>query len=209
MPIEFLLTSLIVVLIPGTGVIYTLSTGLTQGVKASLYAAIGCTIGIIPHLVASVFGLAAILHTSAMLFGMLKYIGIVYLAYLAWGMWHDSGTLTLDQENGDTPHSRTYRFRVIAGKAVLINLLNPKLSIFFLAFLPQFIPTQTSDPLRYMLGLSITFMLMTLVVFSLYGLLAGRIRHSVIHSPRIVRMIQKTSAGLFILMGIKLATLER
>lgn len=138
MPIEFLLTSLIVVLLPGTGVLYTVSIGLTRGAKASLYAALGCTAGIIPHLVASVFGLAAILHTSAVLFQLLKYAGVIYLAYLAWGMWKDAGALTLQNENT----SQT-GYLAIASKAVLINLLNPKLSIFFLAFLPQFVPRAT------------------------------------------------------------------
>lgn len=204
MPIEFLLTSLIVVLLPGTGVLYTVSIGLTRGAKASLYAALGCTAGIIPHLVASVFGLAAILHTSAVLFQLLKYVGVFYLAYLAWGMWKDAGALTLQNEN---THQTGYL--AIASKAVLINLLNPKLSIFFLAFLPQFVPAQQTAPILHMLILSLVFMLMTFVVFVIYGLLANKIRHAIIQSPKIVRRIQKSFAGLFVLMGIKLAAMER
>ncbi|MDW6004399.1 LysE family translocator [Vibrio mangrovi] len=204
MPIEFLLTSLIVVLLPGTGVLYTVSIGLTRGAKASLYAALGCTAGIIPHLVASVFGLAAILHASAVLFQILKYVGVLYLAYLAWGMWKDSGALTLTDEE-----SHQTGYLTIASKAVLINLLNPKLSIFFLAFLPQFVPAGQTSPVPYMLILSLVFMLMTFIVFVIYGLLANKIRHAIIQSPKVVRRIQKSFAGLFILMGVKLAAMER
>ncbi|RLW60635.1 MAG: hypothetical protein B6D75_05080 [gamma proteobacterium symbiont of Stewartia floridana] len=138
---EFLITSLIVVLIPGTGVLYTVSTGLTKGWKASIFAAFGCTAGIIPHLVASVFGLAAILHTSAVAFQILKFLGVLYLAYLAWEMWKDSGRIKLDNRYSEKKYWK------IAVRAFLINILNPKLSIFFLAFLPQFVPTDTQNPI--------------------------------------------------------------
>ena len=120
--LQFLITSLIVVLIPGTGVIYTVSTGLTQGKKASLYVALGCTLGIVPHLLATILGLAALMHTSAVAFQLLKWAGVVYLFYVAWGTWRDKSAFQLD----DNPN-KTHALGLIS-KAILMNVLNPKLN---------------------------------------------------------------------------------
>ena len=200
---EFLITSLIVVLLPGTGVIFTMSTGLTGGRRSSIFAALGCTAGIVPHLVASVFGLAAILHASSVAFQTLKYLGVVYLAYLAWMMWRESGVLEFDNGPGDR------RALKITVTAFLINILNPKLSIFFLAFLPQFVPHNATAPVFYMLSLSAIFMVMTLVVFIVYGLFANFVRSYISSSPRLVRWVQRSFSGIFVAMGVKLAMAER
>lgn len=94
--LEFLITSFIVVLIPGTGVVFTVSTGLVQGRKASVFAALGCTAGIVPHLLATVLGLAAIMHTSALAFQALKYAGVAYLFYIAIATWRDNSAFAID-----------------------------------------------------------------------------------------------------------------
>ncbi|MEM6987072.1 MAG: LysE family translocator [Pseudomonadota bacterium] len=203
MTIEFLITSLIVVLLPGTGVLYTLSIGLSQGARASIVAAAGCTAGIVPHLCASVFGLAAILHTSAVAFQVFKWAGVLYLAYLAWSMWRESGSIEFQSPERRTPYRR------IALRAFLINILNPKLSIFFLAFLPQFVDPAVASPLNQMILLSGVFMAMTWVVFVGYGLLANQVRHVVVRSPRVLGRVQKAFAGAFVALGLKLATAER
>ena len=200
---EFLITSFIIVLMPGTGVMYTVSTGLTKGAKASLAAALGCTGGIVPHLIASIFGLAAILHTSALAFQAFKLLGVLYLVYLAWTMWKESGAVEFEHTGVDSSYSR------IVLQAFLINILNPKLSIFFLAFLPQFVPADAVSPVLYMLVLSCVFMLMTLIVFIGYGLLANRVRYYVSQSPRVIRYIQRAFSGLFLAIGVKLAVMEK
>jgi threonine/homoserine/homoserine lactone efflux protein len=196
---EFLLTSLVVVLVPGTGVIYTVSTGLVQHWKASISAALGCTLGIIPHLVASILGLSAILHMSALAFQVLKIVGSLYLLYLAWSMWRDTGNLSLDQspqENG------TFQ---IALKGILINILNPKLTIFFFAFLPLFVTPNAPSPTQEMLSLSIAFMLMTFVIFVLYGILASWVSKYIINSPKAHKGIQRLFAVIFAVLAVKLA----
>ena len=199
---EFLLTSLVVVLIPGTGVIYTVSTGLFMGWRASIAAAVGCTAGIIPHLTASILGLAAILHMSAVAFQAVKYAGVVYLIYLAWCMWRETGALQFDA-------STTRRgVRQIIIRGFLINILNPKLSIFFLAFLPLFVSPQAASPTLQMLVLSAVFMVMTLVIFILYGLLADAVRRYVVDSPKVVKWMQRSFAAVFAALGIKLALTE-
>jgi threonine/homoserine/homoserine lactone efflux protein len=200
---EFLLTSLIVVLIPGTGVVFTVSTGLFLGWRASVFAAIGCTAGIIPHLLASVMGLAAVLHMSALAFQALKLAGAAYLIYLAWAMWREKGMIAFDRPAG---HSGG---RKIVLRAFLMNILNPKLSIFFLAFLPQFVTPQADAPLVQMLILSGVFMTMTLVVFIAYGVLAHSARTWVLDSPRVLIWMQRSFAAAFAVLGVNLATTER
>jgi threonine/homoserine/homoserine lactone efflux protein len=200
---EFLVTSLIVVLIPGTGVIYTVSNGLFLGWRASIAAAIGCTAGIIPHLIASILGLSAILHMSALAFQIVKYAGTAYLLYLAWAMWRDKGSLTFD-----SPASQN-SYRKIISRGFLINILNPKLSIFFLAFLPLFVSPTGTSPTLQMFVLSGIFMALTLVIFILYGLSANGVRSYVTHSPKIMIGLQRLFAATFAALGIKLALTEQ
>ena len=200
---EFLITSLIVVLIPGTGVIYTISTGLFMDSKSSLFAAIGCTAGIIPHLLASVFGLAAVLHMSSVVFQVIKILGVIYLLYLAWSMWNQNGSIKFNNNNVSTSAWR------VSVKGFLINILNPKLSLFFLAFLPQFIPVQTATPVFNLLALGLIFMLMTLVVFIGYGLLANKVSQYILTSTSALKNVQRMFASIFAILAVKLALAER
>jgi threonine/homoserine/homoserine lactone efflux protein len=200
---EFLITSLVVVLVPGTGVIYTVSTGLFKGWQASIAAAAGCTAGILPHLMASILGLSAIMHMSALAFQVVKFVGAAYLLYLAWSMWQDKGVL----EFGDT--GRRKGLWQIAVKGVLINILNPKLSIFFLAFLPLFVSSGSTAPLVQMLLMSAVFMGMTLVIFILYGISANSVRGYVASSPKWIVRLQRSFALVFAVLSVKLAMTER
>ena len=201
--LEFLLTSLIVVLIPGTGVIFTISTGLAQGRRASFFASIGCTLGIVPHLLATVLGLSAIMHSSALAFQFLKYAGVAYLFYLAFATWRDRTPFAVQTVQGT---SSTFRLVI---KALLLNILNPKLTIFFLAFLPQFVSPKAASPLMELLGLSAVFMAMTFVVFVAYGLLAHAFRKSVIESARVQGWLRRGFASAFAGLGVQLAWSER
>tara|TARA_R110002073_G_scaffold119742_10_gene261249 strand:+ start:185 stop:799 length:615 start_codon:yes stop_codon:yes gene_type:complete len=196
---EFLITSLIVVLIPGTGVIYTISNGLFHGWRASILASVGCTAGIVPHLLATILGLAALLHVSAIAFQIVKFIGVAYLFYLAWSMWKDRSTFKLRETNDKK------KAQDIILQGFLINILNPKLSIFFLAFLPQFVPASVEAPVMNMIFLSITFMVMTFIVFVLYGIFAGSLRTYILHSPKIMKRAQRSFAVTFAALGTKLA----
>lgn len=200
---EFLLTSLIVVLIPGTGVIYTVSNGLFLGKRASIAAALGCTCGIVPHLTAGILGLSAILHMSALAFQVIKFAGVLYLLYLAWSMWRETGVLNFNSPS----HSKG--MLQIAIRGILINILNPKLTIFFLAFLPLFISPEVMSPTLQLVMLSLVFMAMTLVIFILYGLSANLVRMHVVNSPKLVIIMQRSFAALFALFGLKLALTER
>lgn len=201
--LEFLVTSLVVVLIPGTGVLYAVATGLFIGKRASLFAALGCTLGIVPALLASVFGLAALFHTSALVFQIVKYLGAAYLLYLAWQMWRSSAPLSVAESNEDI------KYESIVLKGFLLNILNPKLSIFFLAFLPQFIPADTDNAFLQMLTLGGVFMFMTFVVFIAYGFLSGSFSEFIVNSKKASMAIQKVFAASFAALGLKLAFSER
>src|SRR3712207_4815698 len=191
MSIEFLITSLIVVATPGTGVLYTLAAGLSRGSRASVAAAFGCTLGIIPHMAAAILGLAALLHTSALAFQTLKYLGVVYLLYMAWNTLREQGALRIEAD----VDARSTRQVIVS--AILINILNPKLSIFFLAFLPQFVHVGDPDTLARMVGLSSVFMLLTFVVFVGYGLGAAALRRQVLGRPRVVQWMRRLFAAPF------------
>ena len=203
MSLEFLITALIVVVSPGTGVLFTLATGLSRGGRASAVAAFGCTLGIVPHMAAAILGLAALLHTSAIAFEILKYAGVAYLLWMAWMTLKESGALRVEAQA-----SARSTLQVIV-QAILINILNPKLTIFFFAFLPQFVPADTGDALPIMLELSAVFMLMTFLVFVGYGLVAASIRTHLISRPKVLAWMRRTFAAAFVALGTKLALAER
>lgn len=203
MSIEFLVTTLIIVATPGTGVLYTLSAGLSRGARASVVAAVGCTLGIIPHMLAAMTGLAAVLYASAVAFETLKYAGVAYLLYLAWTTLREKGGLAVDDP---TPSRSTWSVIV---SAILINILNPKLTIFFFAFLPQFVRADEPDALLRMTQLSGVFMMVTLIVFCLYGVFAAAVRQHVVSRPRVMTWMRRVFAGFFVALSAKLALTQR
>jgi len=218
MTLEFLLTALVIVASPGTGVVYTVATGLSAGPRASIVAAVGCTLGIVPHMLAAVSGLAALLHTSATAFQLLKVLGVAYLLYMAWKMFRDRGMLSLKGEesrdagaegSNDATKTRKSNARQIMTSAILINLLNPKLSLFFFAFLPQFVSVNEAAPLYRMTELSLVFMAMTFVVFSGYGLCAAAVRRHVLSSVSVQTWMRRGFAATFAGLAVKLAMTER
>ena len=202
MSAAFLLTALIIVATPGTGALYTISAGLTRGARAGLVAAVGCTLGIVPHLVAATTGTAALLRASGEAFEIVKFAGVAYLLYMAVATWRDRSPLVVD-ERGERSAAR------IVSSGVLMNLLNPKLTIFFFAFLPQFVPPHSHHELASLLELSGVFMAMTLIVFALYGVFAAAMRRHVIDRPRVVRRMRQTFAVSFVGLSAKLALTHR
>lgn len=202
MTLQFLLTAFVVVIAPGAGVIYTLALGLGQGRRASVAAAFGCTFGIVPHLLAAIFGLAAILHTSAILFTAVKFAGVGYLLYLAWQAVRSDGALAIQPNR-----SRDADWR-IARQGALINILNPKLSIFFLALLPPFLSGNPATATSEMMAMGAIFMAMTFAVFVAYGIFAAAARDYLLQSERVMRWLNRGFAAIFAALARRLA-LER
>lgn len=203
MSVEFLVTTLVIVATPGTGVLYTLAAGLSRGARASIIAAAGCTLGIVPHIVAAITGLAALLHTSALAFATLKYLGVGYLLYMAWITARDKSALNVAEETAAPSATK------VITSGILINILNPKLTIFFFAFLPQFVSADEPSAFLRMLELSAVFMLVTLVVFIGYGVFAASVRRHVVSSPRVVTWMRRVFAGSFAALGARLALATR
>ncbi|QND64552.1 LysE family translocator [Mesorhizobium loti] len=203
MSIEFLLTTLLIVASPGTGTIYTLAAGLSGGVRASYVAAFGCTLGTVPHMIGAISGLAALLHASITAFQILKWLGVAYLLYMAWSMFRERGVLRID----GAPVAKSDR-QVIAS-AILINLLNPKLSIFFFAFLPQFVTVGEAAPIMLMLKLSLVFMALTFIVFAAYGVFAAYLRRHIVSNLAIQRWMRRSFAAAFGGLAIQLALATR
>lgn len=203
MSIEFFLTSMVVILLPGTGVLYTLAIGLGRGFRASVAAAFGCTLGIVPAAVASIVGLAAIFHTSAIAFQSVKYLGVAYLLYMAWSILRQGGALDVSEDTKSLPLFRT------ALNGTLINVLNPKLSLFFLAFLPQFVDVSQANAAPTMFLLAGIFMALTFIVFVGYGGCAALARDYVITQPAIMKWMKRSFAGAFIFLGARLALNEK
>jgi threonine/homoserine/homoserine lactone efflux protein len=195
MGVGFLVTCLVIVATPGTGALYTIATGLSRGTRASVLAAFACTLGIVPHLLAAVTGLAAVLHASGVAFSVVKWAGVGYLLYMAWATWRDRGTLSVEEQPA-------LSVRRVLATGVTLNLLNPKLTLFFFAFLPQFAPTGEVVP---MLGLSAVFMVMTFVVFAAYGAFAAAMRDHVLRQPRVMDWLRRLFAGTFAALGARLA----
>lgn len=200
--LQFLLTALVVVIAPGTGVIYTLALGLGQGRRAAFWASVGCTIGIVPHLAAATLGLAAILHTSALLFNIVKFAGVAYLLYLAWGSLRSDGALAISSEKSSEAGWR------IARRGALINILNPKLSIFFLALMPPFLSGNPATATMEMSMMGLIFMVMTFGVFVMYGVFAAAARRWILGSDRVMRWLSRSFAAIFAALAVRLA-LER
>jgi threonine/homoserine/homoserine lactone efflux protein len=199
MSLAFLLTTLVVVATPGTGLVYTLAAGLSRGRRASVVAAAGCTLAIVPHVVATVTGAGAVLHASTTAFQILRYAGVEYLLYMAWAMVRDKRAIDVDRSAAPSGPGR------LIGRAVLINVLNPKVTIFFLAFLPQFVSPQEPHALVRMLVLGGVFMLMTFVVFVVFGLLAASVRSHVVSRPRVMTWLRRGFAGSFVALAVRLA----
>ncbi|MBN9795129.1 LysE family translocator [Pseudonocardia sp. TMWB2A] len=203
MGIAFLLTTLVVVATPGTGAVYSIATGLARGARASIVAAFGCTLGVVPHMVAAITGLAAVLNASAVAFQTIKWVGVVYLLFLAWQTLRDTSTAQVEDDAAPVSSWRIIR------TAVLINLLNPKLTIFFFAFLPQFVPAGEVDGTWHMTWLSLVFMAVTFVVFAAYGIFATAMRNQVITRPKVMAWLRRTFATTYVLLAGRLAVESR
>ena len=204
MSIEFLLTSLVVVLIPGTGVVYTVSSSISGGWRRGLFAAVGCTLGIVPHILAALLGLSAIMQTGAVVFEVVRWAGVAYLIFIGISMIHNAGTLPLD--DGDVSDDTMNR---VIWRGILLNILNPKLTVFFFAFLPQFLDAPPGLLDAKLVGLGGVFMLMTLAVFAIYALVSAAARDLVLAAPVVRKWLERTLGAFLIGFAAKLAFTDR
>jgi len=199
---DFLLTALIVAAIPGTGVIYTLACGLSRGPMAAMAAVLGCSAAVLVHMTAALAGLAAILHASAALFQAVKFAGVAFLLWMAWRTLRETGARAGPGAVEERSLAR------IAWRGVALNLLNPKLAIFFAAFLPQFVQPGAGATAQ-MAVLGLVFTGLTAAVFAVYGLFAASARDWILASETALRWMRRAFAACFAGLGLRLALAER
>lgn len=204
MSVEFLLTSLVVVLVPGTGVVYTISSSIGGGRRRGLIAAVGCTLGIVPHMLAAMLGLSGIMQAGSVVFEAVRWAGIVYLAFMGLTMIRDAGTASLDGEAAPAEPAGA-----VVWRGILLNVLNPKLTLFFFAFLPQFLDASPGPFDAGMILLGGVFMLMTLVVFAVYALASAAARDLVLSAPAVHRWAERAFGAILIGFAARLALTDR
>jgi threonine/homoserine/homoserine lactone efflux protein len=196
MSIEFLLTAFIVCASPGIGVVYTLSSTLGGGLRAGLWANLGCTIATVFHLVVAMAGLAAILHTSATVFQAVEIAGVIYLIWMAWAVLQEKGSMAI------SPSAPKPALDIL-WRGILLNILNPKLPLFFVAFLPQFLPPNAG--LGALMELGLGFTAMTFATFGLYSIIAASGRRAVLGNAALLTAMRRAFALSFAALGVKLA----
>lgn len=203
--VEFLLTSLVVAVVPGTGVVYTVSSSIGGGWRHGFFAAIGCTSGVVPHVLAAMLGLSGVMQAGALAFEAVRWVGVAYLVFMGVSMIRDGGALQLDQDQS----ASTDPMGLVVRRGILLNLLNPKLTVFFMAFLPQFLDTPPGllDP--RLIGLGAVFMLVTLAVFVVYAWASAAVRERVLGAPAVLRWVERTLGTLVIGFAARLAVTDR
>ena len=205
MSVEFLLTSLVVILIPGTGVIYTISSSIGGGLRRGLFAAVGCTLGIVPHVLAAMLSLSAIMQAGSVVFEVVRWAGVAYLVFMGVSMIREGGALQINEDRNDLGAPIV----LVVRRGVLLNLLNPKLTLFFFAFLPQFLDAPAGLLDTRLIGLGGIFMVMTLAVFALYAYASAAVRDLVLGTPAVSRWFQRSLGALLIGFAARLAVTDR
>jgi threonine/homoserine/homoserine lactone efflux protein len=202
--VEFLLTSLVVVLIPGTGVVYTVSSSIAGGRRGGLIAAVGCTLGIVPHMLAAMLGLSGIMQAGSAVFEVVKWAGVAYLVFMGFSMIREAGALPLEDGNAPVDSAGS-----VVRRGILLNVLNPKLTLFFFAFLPQFLDASPGllDPALIWLGG--VFMLITLAVFAVYALASAAFRDLILSAPVVRRRVERALGAFLIAFAARLANTDR
>jgi threonine/homoserine/homoserine lactone efflux protein len=199
----FVAASWALIIVPGPDMLYVITRGMSQGRKAGLLSALGVTLGILVHTVFAAFGLAVLLQTSALAFLVVKYVGALYLIYL--------GFKALKDKSSFAPPSQPQHvdFHSIFWQGVLSNVLNPKVALFFLAFLPQFVNRDSGHIPLQMFTLGIVFALFGIMFLSVIGYFSGGIGRWLVSRSRLTRTLRWLTGGVFIGLGVRLALVER
>lgn len=202
---EFWLTSLVVAVVPGTGVLYTVSSSISGGWRRGLFAAIGCTFGVVPHVFAAMVGLSGVMQAGAVAFEAVRWAGVVYLVFMGVSMIRDSGAMRLERDRD----ARTEPTGSVVRRGILLNLLNPKLTVFFFAFLPQFLDTPPGLLDTRLAGLGGAFMVVTLAVFLVYAWVSAAVRERVLAAPVVLKWVQRSLGTLLVGFAARLAVTDR
>ena len=207
MSVEFVLTSFVVAAIPGTGVVYTIASSIGGGWRRGLFATIGCTLGVVPHLLAAMLGLSGVMQTGSVVYETVRWVGVAYLVYMGISMIRQGDVLELDD---DARHDAAGSMIRVVRRGILLNLLNPKLTLlFFFAFLPQFLDTPPALLDARLIGLGAVFMFATFVVFVGYAYASAVMRDLVLSVPAVRRWLHRCLGSLLVGFAARLAIADR
>ncbi|MFC7442206.1 LysE family translocator [Laceyella putida] len=201
--LTFLAYSVSLTLLPGPDILFVLSQSVFQGKKDGLAISLGLCTGLIAHTLAAALGVSMILYHSALAFHVLKIAGVAYLLYLAWQSLKATGEASLQ------PAEKKQSLGALYKRGILMNLLNPKVSIFFLAFFPQFVEAQAGHVPLQMLTLGFVFIAQALVIFTAVSLIAGKLGERFLQKHLKGKWVNYGTAGIFALLGIRLAFVEK
>lgn len=200
----FIITSFLLCIAPGPDNIYVLTQGMTKSKKAAIITTLGLCTGLIIHTSAAAFGISMIFKTSQIAFDIVKYLGVIYLLYIAYQVYkHRNEPLNLDTKASKKDLKALYF------KGFLMNILNPKVSIFFLAFLPQFVSVQNGNVPLQMIILGLIFMGLTIILFSLIGIAGNLLSEKLLNNPKIVKYMNILTSFVLVSLGLKLALSQR
>ena len=205
-PTKFILfigVSWALIIAPGPDMLYVITRGVTQGRQAGMLSALGVICGILVHTLAAAFGLTLIIQTSAFAFLLVKYLGAIYLITLGVKAWRDTSTFSLQHSTS------SMSFRRVFWQGILSNVLNPKIAIFFLAFLPQFVDKANSDITLQMITLGVTFAFFGLCFLLVIGYSSGTIGSWLTGRPRYTQLLQRFAGGMLIGLGVRLAFVKQ
>lgn len=199
----FIAVSMLLTIAPGPDILYVITQSITRGKRAGIATALGLSTGLIVHTTAAAFGVSAILQQSAIAFTILKYAGAIYLFFLAWKAFQEKEHLLSDKPVQNKGTGSLYR------QGIYMNILNPKVGLFFLAFLPQFVNSNAGNSSEQMVLLGILFMLQTIIIFSTVATFAGIFSNKILSRPNIAKYINYVKCSVFALIGIKLVLTDR
>ncbi|RXI44654.1 threonine transporter RhtB [Malaciobacter mytili] len=200
----FIVASLLLCIAPGPDNIYVLTQGMTKSKKAAIITTLGLCTGLIIHTGAAAFGISMIFKTSQLAFNIVKYIGAAYLLYIAYQAFkyrNEPLDLTIKASKKD--------LKALYIKGFFMNVLNPKVSIFFLAFLPQFVSVENGNIPMQMILLGVIFMILTIIVFSIIGIAGNLLSSKLLQKPNIIKYMNIMTSFVLVSLGLKLAFSER
>lgn len=195
----FLGASILLTIAPGPDNVFVVTQGVTRGRKAAVLTAIGMCSGISVHTTAASLGISAIFYSSAVAFNVVKFAGAAYLLLLAWKTIREHREIELRGNGGELSGFALFK------RGFIMNVLNPKVALFFLAFLPQFVPPGSDNVALTMIMLGLIFMVQGMIIFIAIGLLSGAIGNYFLRKPRVSRLFSWLTAGIFAILGLRLA----
>lgn len=194
----FVTAAVLLTLMPGPDILFVLTQGMTRGWRAGVVFAAGLCTGLVAHVTAAALGISVLLMSSEAAFMALKFAGAAYLLYLAFKAFRARRENHFPVDAGGGVVGKLYR------RGILMNLLNPKVILFFLAFFPQFVDEKAGQPVGQIFLLGMIFIVQAFVIFSLVAVLAGRLARPLMSNSRVALWVNVAEAAIYAVIGVSI-----